>query len=125
MADLFIKRGDNVPVVRARLTDNGTPIDNDVVSSVTFYLRPLRPRSAAVVVSGEAAMVDPEEMASGSDDGKGWVDYAWGALDTAELAGGYRAEFEVEFSGGDVGTFPNDRDILIAVLGDVDDEEES
>jgi hypothetical protein len=114
MADVWIKNDDTAPVVRATLTDGqGTPADLNG-ATVRFIMRPIR--DSMVVVSAAA---DNDQNGTGTDGTLGYVSYTWQAGDTTE-PGGYYAEFEVTYAGGEIETFPNDGYLTVAILDDLE-----
>lgn len=105
MADFHIKALDTAPVVTATLENGaGVPVNLAGVTSVRFLMRAMR-GAASPKVNG-AAFVD--------DAAGGKVHYDWQTFDT-DTPGGYRAEWVVTFSGGQVERFPNDHNLTIAV----------
>ena len=63
-----------------------------------------------IVINNQAAVI--VVAASGT------VEYEWKASETV-TAGQYEGEVEVTFSGGLIETFPNDRYIVIDIIGEV------
>lgn len=123
MADVYVKRGDLQPIVRARLLDaDQQPVPVAADADVTFTLRPILPRGSAPILNGVAATrvapssFDPEE--------EGWVEYAWEDGDT-DVPGGFRAEFQIlDDAGAQIQTYPNDGHIRIHIEDDLEVETE-
>lgn len=103
-ADFHIGEGDTLPKIRATLQDeDGNAVDLTSVSSVRFHMK--KTNKDEVVVDAAASVVDGVN---------GIVEYTWIVTDTAD-AGVYDAEFEVNFIGGGIETFPNDRNLKIQI----------
>jgi hypothetical protein len=100
--DIFVKQGDSLPAVVARLVDGAeNPVDLSG-GSVAFSMR----RAGVTVVSlASASLLDPKG---------GLVSYPWGSGNT-DGPGRYEAEFKATLSGGGVRTFPSDgyMDVLV------------
>jgi hypothetical protein len=106
MYDITIKRGDTRHAIKAVLKDaNDTPVDL-TDCSVNFHMAPL---NRPAVISRAAHI---ENAAAGEV----WV--VWGPRET-DMAGVYRAEFEVIYDDGRHETFPNDGYISIQILNDL------
>jgi hypothetical protein len=115
MADFWAKQHDTSPAIKETLVGgNGLPV-NLAGSEVRFFMKhldDLRPPIAGV------ANID--QVGDGSDGSMGRVSYDWQVGDL-DVAGGYKAEWQVTFTGagGLVETFPNDRSVLVAVIPDL------
>jgi hypothetical protein len=100
--DIYVKQGDTLPAVVARLVDGaGDPVDLSG-GSVAFSMR----RAGVTVVSlASALLLDPRS---------GLVSYPWGSGNT-DGPGRYEAEFKATLGGGGVRTFPSDgyMDVLV------------
>ena len=112
MPDATLKTGDTRPPLEATLTVDGTAVD---LTGATVRFRMRNRATDSLAIDASATVVD----AAG-----GVVVYEWAAGDL-NSAGGYAAEFAVDFSGatgaafdGDQ-TFPNDRSLSIRVLDDL------
>lgn len=112
MADFWIKRGDDAPVIRSTLLDyDDDPVDIGA-ATVTFVMRAIH---GDVVIEAAA---DNDQVDTGEDGSKGWVSYAWQPGDT-DTAGGYYGEWQVDFISGERETFPNDGHMRIAIVEDL------
>jgi hypothetical protein len=114
MADLWIKRGDTTPAVRQTLLDAAGEGVDLFGSTVRFIMAPLRGGDPVLAVAADVL-----QITDGSDGSKGDVGYDWEDGDT-DTAGGFNAEFEVTFAGGDIETFPNSGQMLVAIVPDLD-----
>ncbi len=105
-ADFWLKAGDLVPSITATLEDaDGNPIDI-IAADVTFVMR---------LIDADAPTVEAAAQNLQSAPGtEGMVRYDWQAGET-DVAGGYDAEWRVEFSDG-IGTMPNNRNVSVAIL---------
>lgn len=105
--DITIKRGDTRNCIKAILKNasSGDPVNLEGCS-VKFHMAPL---SRPAVIS---RAVHVEDAAAGEV----WVVWAPGETD---MAGIYRAEFEVLYDDGKIETFPNDGYISIQILEDL------
>lgn len=96
MNEFTIKTGDTRPSIEAQLLDEqNQPRDLTSINYVRFHME--RVDDGETIIDTDATVLD-------ADDGT--VVYEWSAGDT-DVAGRYDAEFEVEYAGGDVETFPN------------------
>jgi hypothetical protein len=104
----YIKQGDDTPTLDVQLQDEaGFPIDV-TGATIVFYMR--NKSTAAVKINGSAATI--------LTGVRGEVRYSFSTSDT-DTAAEYEAEFQVTFSGGTVGTFPNDGYITVQILDDI------
>lgn len=108
-ADFLIRAGDTVSVIQQTLEDeNGAPVDL-TGAQVRFRLAPITGSGTSVL---DAAATVVQTGSPPNFTNKGVVKYTWVAGNTA-VAGLYLAEWEVTFSGGGVGTYPNGGYVLI------------
>lgn len=106
MYDVIIKRGDTRNCIKAILKDSaGSQVDL-TDCEVRFHMAPL---GRQAIVSRAAHIEDPTA-------GEVWVVWAPGETD---IAGVYRAEFEVVYQDGRRETYPNDGYISIQILNDL------
>ncbi len=106
MYDVIIKRGDTRNCIKAVLKDaSGTPVDL-TDCSVSFHMAPL---NRPAVISRAAHI---ENAATGEI----WLVWAPGETD---IAGIFRAEFEVMYQDGRRATFPSNGYISIQILDDL------
>ena len=104
--DITIKRGDTRHALKAVLKDaSGTPVDL-TDCSVSFHMAPL---NRPAVISRAVHIED-------AGNGEVWMVWAPGETD---IAGIFRAEFEVVYQDGRRETFPNDGYISIQILDDL------
>ena len=104
--DVTIKRGDTRNCIKAVLKDGtGTPVDL-TGCEVKFYMAPLN-RPATI---SRAAHI--QDAAAGEI----WVVWVPGETD---VAGIYRAEFEVVYQDGRRETFPNTGYVSIQIMSDL------
>jgi hypothetical protein len=110
MVDFYMKRGDLLPTFDVVLLDGNEPVDvSSGVDSVKFYARDA---NGVLVVNGGTMT----NIGTGSD---GQVRYAWVAGDTDKV-GEFSAEVVVTWTAGPKEqTFPNNNNIIIKVLDDV------
>ncbi len=108
MADYTIKQNDTSKKIEATLKDVAGVAVNLTGATVVFSMWLKRSRTLKVDEASATIVV----AASGT------VEYQWVAADT-DTAGDYEGEFEVTFSGGLIETFPNDRNIQIAVAPEI------
>lgn len=105
--DITIKRGDTRNCIKAVLKDaTGNSVDLTGCSDVNFYMVPL----CGTTVIKRAAHIE--------DAAAGEVWFVWNTGDT-DVAGVYRAEFEVVYMDGRKETFPNNGYISIKILSDL------
>ena len=102
-----IKRNDTLPALEAVLADAGGPVDL-TGCSVFFTMRPTRASAGSTKFKRVASVVAPLI---------GKVRYEWTAANTAE-SGSYIGEFEVQYPGGGVITFPTSGYLPISVSPD-------
>lgn len=101
--DFAIKKGDTNPALKARLKDvNGRNVDI-TGSNVDFHMRPEGENEKKI-----------QAVATITNAQNGEVEYDWEVGDTDD-PGRYEAEFQVNYSNGDVETFPNDGYIIIKI----------
>lgn len=112
MADYTIKSFDRRPVLRARLTTAGGPVNLFDAESVDFIMRAAN--GGAVKVNARAEIVDASY---------GIVEYAWAAGDT-DVPGKYQGEWEVTWEEGVTQTFPTLTYHSIDILADLDGNSE-
>lgn len=107
MPDITLKRGDTTPALDAQLFgSDGNPVDLTDAVRVRFI----------VVDAKGTKIIDSDAQVSSAPEGR--VRYLWQQGDTDNV-GNYRAEFEVTFADGRVGTYPNDRYLNIRILPDL------
>lgn len=104
MADIVLKKGDRLPVVKATLKDVNGAVDL-TGTTVKFIMR-----NGGVVKINAAAVIESAVA--------GTVKYEW-ALADVDTAGQFRAEFEVTDGTGKKLTFPNDRYLSVEILEDI------
>ena len=106
----YIKQGDTGPALVVTLKDaTGAAVSLAGISAVRFHMSKLD----GTTIVDQLATAAPDQTAT-----KGKVTYDWQDGDT-DLAGIFAAEFEVDFGGGLVETFPNDSDLQIVVTRQV------
>lgn len=99
-ADFHIKQGDTNPPIKSQLLDeNGNAVDISGYNEVGFHMK--KPGSTTVKVDA-----DTTSGVSVTDAANGKVEYQWSTGDT-DTMGRFHAEWEVEFSDGNIETFPN------------------
>lgn len=109
MYDVMIKRGDTRTAIKANLKNAmGDPVDL-TNCSVYFHMALLGRSVAELVVSRRAHIQDVLT-------GEVWVVWAPGETD---IAGIYRAEFEVIYQDGKRETFPNNGYIGVQIINDL------
>jgi len=112
MADFKMKRGDQSPAIKYQLQDDqGKPVDITGFQEVRFLMRP----------GGDSPLKVDADTNSGvtvTDAANGVVKYEWGSGDT-DTSDGFKAEWEVTYSGGDVETFPSSGYITISITPDL------
>ena len=121
MSEQFnIKQNDTLPKIGATLwADEAKTVPMNLTSAqkVNFHMMERSQLDVAnpiLVVEAEANIIDPL---------LGTVEYSWVQVDT-EDDGTYLGEFEVEWSGTDRTTWPNDDYIIIVITKDLDDTNE-
>lgn len=95
MADFVIKQNDTWPPLPAQLRDANGPIDLTAAESVTLHLKS---QGSGTTTGGGACVV--------TDAAAGRVSYAFTTADTDTVTL-YNAEFEINWGGGQISTFPN------------------
>jgi hypothetical protein len=106
MYDVIIKRGDTRNCIKAMLKDaSGAPVDL-TDCSVSFHMASL---NRPAVISRAAHIED-------AGNGEVWMVWAPGETD---IAGIFRAEFEVVYQDGRKETFPSNGYISIQILDDL------
>ena len=108
-----IKRGDTSPALSATLLDpDGEPADLSLAERVEFRMN---------------APYDDELITGSTDDnvsylnkGEGRVQYDWQPGDT-DTVGQKEAEFVVEYSNGNIRTYPNDGFFYINIEQDIEE----
>lgn len=108
MADYTIKENDTSKKIEATLKDVDDVVVDLTGATVVFSMRL---RSTRVIKIDNAVASIVSAIA-------GTVEYQWAAGDT-DTPGQYEAEFEVLFGGGLIQTFPNNKHILVDVIGEV------
>ena len=104
--DITIKRGDTRNCIKAILKNaSGAPVDL-AGCEVNFHMASL----------GRQAIVSRAVHTEDAEAGAVWVVWATGETN---IAGVYRAEFEVVYQDGRRETFPNDGYISIQILEDL------
>lgn len=106
--DFFIKKGDTLPSIQATLKD----ANDTAVSVVGATIRFIMTNKSTGVNAVDGAVAVTVNGAGGV------VRYDWQDGDT-DVAGGYRAEWEVEFAPNQVETFPNSAYINIKITDDL------
>ena len=96
-ADFTIKKNDNRPDLEAQLKIGGSVVDLSTANSATFHLATKR-TSDSISINSAGTITDAVY---------GKVKYAWAAGDTDLPEGLYYWEWEIEWSNGDLQTFPN------------------
>lgn len=107
MADITRKQNDTAPIT-AELKAGGDPADLSDALGVRFLLT--SDTDAAPKVDGSANIVDETD---------GVVRY-YPTADDVDEAGYFIAEWEVEYTGGDVQTFPNNDHLTVEIIEDID-----
>lgn len=104
MADFSIKVGDRLPVFEAILQANGAAQSLVGAVAVRFRWR-LESQAPSLTRVGTGAVVDAAA---------GRVKYEWGSTDTL-VPGNYSAEWEVEWAGSKLQTFPSEGGVTFRV----------
>jgi len=103
-ATFYIKQNDTLPVIKAVLKDaSGNIVDLGNASGIRFHLS----------TSKNVNLIDAEAGMEGNGS-TGVALYNWVIGNTA-LAGSFKAEFEVTFTGGGIETFPNNSFISVVI----------
>lgn len=109
--DFFIKQNDRLPEIESILLDgNGDVVAIPDGVTVRFIMLSFDDDP------GDTPLVDAE--ATVVDGDAGHVKYQWQDGDTDE-AGVYRAEWELQYSGVRLGTWPNNRYMKIKITADL------
>ena len=120
MADFYIKQGDDRPPLQATLEDGlGNRVDIDG-ADVLFIMRFIRDPDTGRR-PGPVLLSSPANNDQAGEATKGDVSYDWSPGDT-DIAGGYRAEWEVTFQDGGVETFPDYKHLRIAIIDELEAE---
>lgn len=106
-----IKRNDTAPSITATLQASSTAVD---IQNATVRFHMLDSGGAVVV----DAAANNDQVTDGSDGSTGKVSYDWAAADT-DVAGTFRAEWEVTFSDGTIRTFPTPGYTTVIIHGDL------
>jgi len=111
MADFYMKKGDLLPTFDVTLKDGIEPVDvSSGVDSIKFYMRD---KNGSLKINGGS-------MTNITDGSDGQVRYSWTGTDTAQV-GEFTAEVIVTWTTGTKPqTFPNNRNILIEIIDDVE-----
>lgn len=108
MATFYIKQNDTGPSIEAVLTDsNGKYKSLTDVATVKFNMAD--ENGNVIIDKGTCGIVNAS---------KGIVFYGWQTGDTANT-GTYNAEFQVEYTNGQIETFPNSSYIKVVVKGEL------
>ena len=103
-ATFYIKQNDTAPSLEVALKgSNGRARTLDDVSAVKFHMS--KESGTNVISNGTCAITNST---------KGIVSYSWQIGDTANT-GVFNAEFEVQYSNGQIETFPNSSFIKVIV----------
>jgi len=103
-ASFYIKQNDTAPSIEAVLTDaNGRVRSMSNAANVRFRMK--SEKGTTLINGGVGYVVNAS---------KGIVAYEWQAGDTATV-GMHNAEFEIEYSNGQIETFPNTGYIRIII----------
>jgi hypothetical protein len=95
-SSFYIKQNDTAPTIEAALTDsNGRAKSMATAANVRFHMK--SEKGDILIEDGVCFVVNTT---------KGIVAYEWQAGDTSNT-GIHSAEFEIEYSNGQVETFPN------------------
>lgn len=108
MSDFHMKLGDRKPTLQATLWSGTAATPVDITGGSVKLL--IRPRGSTAVAAEHTAQI--VTAASGV------VKYEWAGTELTTV-GIYYAEWEVTFSDGTKGTFPNDDYFTIQVLDDL------
>lgn len=107
-ATFVIKRHARRPYLRLFVKDqNEDPFDFTGAASVNFYMYD---SEGVVKVSSTGTIESPVTS--------GILRYAWGATDT-DVAGEYRAEFDVVYTGGEKLTIPVKGNLAVRIYDDL------
>lgn len=113
MADFALKRNDTSPALKYQLQNEaGDAVDISGFNEVKFFMREEGKDTNKVDddTAGDVSVID-------STNGK--VKYAWNSTDgDTDTEARYEAEFEVEYSDGEIETFPNGRNYIVILIGD-------
>ena len=98
-----IKQNDTAPSLEAVLKDSAGSAINLIGATVNFHMKDL---NGTLMVDAATTVTDAEG---------GTVQYDWEAADTT-TAGTFYAEFEVEYLDGTIETFPNNGNVAIKII---------
>jgi hypothetical protein len=103
----YIKQNDTSPALQVTLKDGNGDVVNLTGCSVRFHMRKIGATSTKV-----------DDAATISDPTGGIVYYNWSASDT-DTVGSFEAEFEVTFIGGEIESFPNNKQFIVEITDDI------
>lgn len=106
-ADFTVKKGDTTPVIQVTCKDQADVVVDLTGSTIKFKM--VERGSTTLKVDASATVVTALS---------GIVKYVWTAANL-DTAGRYDGEFEVTFAGGEIETYPNDRQIDILITPDL------
>lgn len=108
MADFFIKQNDTSPVIQSILKDSAGDPANLTDATVEFHMTDS---------DGTIKINTSDNVSIVGDPLNGTVKYEWQANGTkdTDVAGEFKAEWEVTYSDGSIETFPNDGSIIILI----------
>ena len=107
-ASFYIKQNDTAPSIEAALKDsNGRVKSMANASLVRFHMK--SENGTILIAGGGGTIVNPT---------KGTVAYEWQTGDTS-VVGIHSAEFEIEYTNGQIETFPNTGYIKVIVKGEL------
>ena len=107
MADFSLKQNDTWPPLNATLTDANGPIDLTAATGVKLILAPTG--GGATIVNAACTIVSAVA---------GTVRYTWTTGDTTTI-GTFKGEFEITWTGGKIGTVPNEGYFTVEILDDL------
>lgn len=109
MADFTIKRGDNVPILEATLSDQDGPIN--LTGATVKLIMKGKGTASGTTISGTCVIVSAAA---------GTVSYSWLTGNT-DVVGSYDLEFQITYSGGGIETVPNDGYKSVEIVADLGD----
>jgi hypothetical protein len=112
-SEFFIKRTNQLPVLRAELADSQGPVSLISASGVDFIYRK-RPTSGSITGT---VHINTGQIISGAE---GIVQYNWTTGDV-NTAGHYLAEWRVTFTNGQKLSFPNSEYLRFQIVDDLPD----